>query len=208
MTDDGVRLTEPLEQYRAKTLRAEVYRLHLKVVRRGAELNDHKDGYLALLRAYQRENAPEEEERPVVAVIQDSQDRCAEERSEPRFTLADLHDDACVSEVCDVSDEEVEDDLPEEEDALVNVSMESEKADSSKEVSIDRLTQLQVDTASFELLVKKQLHWETRLDVCRRKIRELEALMKEPCVVDVRHELMYYRREYKRALTQLLSLVE
>jgi hypothetical protein len=53
-------VTEPLERYRSKVLRKEVYRLKLRIVRKGPEMNDHKNGYMALLRAYWRENAPGE----------------------------------------------------------------------------------------------------------------------------------------------------
>lgn len=48
-------LREPLEQYRSKELRKEVSRLKLKVNRHGGpEGNDHKHGYIALIREFHR----------------------------------------------------------------------------------------------------------------------------------------------------------
>lgn len=48
-------LHEPLEQYRSKELRKEVSRLKLRVNRSGGpEGNDHKHGYIALIREFHR----------------------------------------------------------------------------------------------------------------------------------------------------------
>ncbi|GLE05737.1 hypothetical protein PINS_up014785 [Pythium insidiosum] len=48
--DSEVALVEPYEQYTAKTLRKEVYRRKLKVIRKGPEWNDNKQGYIQMLR--------------------------------------------------------------------------------------------------------------------------------------------------------------
>ncbi|KAJ0394188.1 hypothetical protein P43SY_003817 [Pythium insidiosum] len=49
-TDQELALAEPFEKYTAKTLRKEVYRLKLKVTRKGPDWNDNKQGYIELLR--------------------------------------------------------------------------------------------------------------------------------------------------------------
>jgi hypothetical protein len=50
-------LVEPLEKYKSKTLRKEIYRLKLKIIRRGPNSNDHKKGYIQMIRAY-RDQTP------------------------------------------------------------------------------------------------------------------------------------------------------
>lgn len=52
---ETMRLEEPLESYRAKALRKEVSRLGLKVTRSGNGANDHKSGYMELLRAHRQQ---------------------------------------------------------------------------------------------------------------------------------------------------------